>query len=85
MNSGQDLSVVVRDIVDSEKVGEGVLQPHHSVTVDIYGESTLNDILGLNSTLAPPSTPDVTSALPDMLNHATKNLFVPGFITDLSE
>eukprot|EP01127_Copromyxa_protea_P014875 TRINITY_DN420_c0_g1_i1.p1 TRINITY_DN420_c0_g1~~TRINITY_DN420_c0_g1_i1.p1 ORF type:complete len:133 (-),score=7.86 TRINITY_DN420_c0_g1_i1:357-722(-) len=81
--SGQDLSEVVRDIREPEKVGEvyvvmysagctgtetsQAIRAHHSVIVDIYGESSLTDIVGFefHLGLAAPSTPEVTS-VPDV-------------------
>jgi hypothetical protein len=81
--SGLDLKVVVREIAEPERVGdvyvvmysagcEGtettqMIRAHHSVIVDMYGESTLQEIVGyeFHIGLAAPSTPEVTR-VPDV-------------------
>lgn len=78
-----DLSVVVRAVRESEKVGDvyvvmysagcdgtetsQTIRAHHSVLIDVYGESTLNDMVGFefHIGLATPSTPEVTN-VPDV-------------------
>jgi hypothetical protein len=81
--SGQDLEEIVHAVADTEKVGEvyvvmysagcegtettQTIRAHHSVVVDIYGESTLHDIVGyeFHIGLAGASNPEATR-VPDV-------------------